>query len=578
MHGIHETLTLRALMDEPLLRNASIQARQDDLDQDVAWCLPLAIIDRSDEPLAKVLVHSDSHFDHMEPAAIESLVSDLARRNAVALAVNDPPEGHAELREAGARHRLSILSLKSGTTYERLSRLVAEKTLAHQAHVLQYGVTVHQALGEVLYRGAGLGAMAQQMSSLTGCHVFILDPGLEILADRTDAVSPFEPARVLDRLREQLFSEDSTGQLANQRGAFMADMDLGGTTAACIAAPIVLGEATYGWVVLLEPEYPPRRHDVAQHLVVAEQGATISGSEMLRLRSVEAAEERARGDFAHALLHGRFTSGHELAARAAQHGFDVAASYGVIVAQGGFDTSTTAGLEQQNALLRQVYALGSISNTMTLATAVGDMLVVIRHLGSSNLDAGEPLADQDAVSRFAHLLAEEIPIGTGSLSRLAYGRPGIGSVGVASSYRDARIALGLAQRLGLTEVCGYSELRLYAALSDMTNSRQMLSFAEDVLAPLRASSRTAESLEKIVLAYIECGANLNAAARRLNLHRNTLYHKLDQASHLLHMDLRDADALFTVWLAHRVDALERVHAEVSDDVRLSTAVRPLEDG
>jgi DNA-binding PucR family transcriptional regulator len=62
-----------------------------------------------------------------------------------------------------------------------------------------------------------------------------------------------------------------------------------------------------------------------------------------------------------------------------------------------------------------------------------------------------------------------------------------------------------------------------------------------------------------VLAYIAESGNLNAAARRIGLHRNTILYKLNRASRALNMDIRSSDAQFMVWLAHHIDTLTRVN-------------------
>ena len=67
------------------------------------------------------------------------------------------------------------------------------------------------------------------------------------------------------------------------------------------------------------------------------------------------------------------------------------------------------------------------------------------------------------------------------------------------------------------------------------------------------------SCPDLVLAYIAESGNLNAAARRLGLHRNTTLYKLDRVSRVLGMDIRSADTLFMVWLAHHIDNLVQVN-------------------
>jgi DNA-binding PucR family transcriptional regulator len=122
------------------------------------------------------------------------------------------------------------------------------------------------------------------------------------------------------------------------------------------------------------------------------------------------------------------------------------------------------------------------------------------------------------------------------------------------------MAHGLQQRLGLPPVCGYQELRVHAVLEDVAASRTGQSFATDILAPLRDPN--VGDLESAVLAYVASGGNVNAASRDLHIHRNTMLYKLDRASRLLGMDLRQADNQFAVWLAHTLDLLSNTTAEV----------------
>ena len=68
------------------------------------------------------------------------------------------------------------------------------------------------------------------------------------------------------------------------------------------------------------------------------------------------------------------------------------------------------------------------------------------------------------------------------------------------------------------------------------------------------------------MTYIESGGNLNAAARELHIHRNTMLYKLDRASRALRLDLRKAEHQFAVWLAYKLDLLAETTAAVDRDV------------
>lgn len=548
---VHGALTLRAVLEEPLLQHAPSPAGGGPAEQDlVSWALPLTAVgvDSGPDDLRGVIVHVGR--ERLDVATVEMLTA----RRACAVVIADAPDAAVV---AAARDRLALVV--SGIDFYRLNRLVAEKALAQRAHVLEYGMNVHHELSEVLYRGAGLPAMIRQVSKLSGSPTFLLDVQLNVLAYESLFAPPAaDPNEVLWHLRRLIES----GELSREQGelttTLSVDAEQGPIT--CVVCPIMLGGTTYGWVVVIELASPPARHDLAQHHAILEHGVSIIGAEMLRLRSVSEAEERARGDFAHALLHGRYTDPHELATRATFHDFDVRSTYGVIVVQGAADTGTTAGLERQGNLARWIREHAQPGGPKTMAAIVGDLLCVIREVppapgGAGGLDQADDLAE------FARDLNRDLRARTSAQLRVAHGRPGPGAGGIATSYREARVALALSVHLGLGRIAGYGNLRVYAVMSELATSASGQAFAGEVLGPLR-SREAADDLEQVVTAYIATGGNLNAVARNLDIHRNTVQYKLNRASRLLGMDLHDAENRFTFWLATRLDLLGRIQRQV----------------
>lgn len=74
--------------------------------------------------------------------------------------------------------------------------------------------------------------------------------------------------------------------------------------------------------------------------------------------------------------------------------------------------------------------------------------------------------------------------------------------------------------------------------------------------------RSSPDLLETLSAYLAEGGNVNATARMLNVHRNTMLAKLDRISRLLGMDIRVPENQFTVWLAIRLDLLDEVHSAI----------------
>ncbi|HEX5496951.1 MAG TPA: helix-turn-helix domain-containing protein [Mycobacteriales bacterium] len=564
-----DRLTVRDLLAEPKLAACQVLSGADRLDGPLTWCLPLSEAAGPDR-LDGVGVHAYTAdlLTHGRGAA--TAVRDLAARGAAALLLSGEVAGLAAAGITADTAPIPMVRLPPSAGFGLVNRVVAEKSLAQAAHALEYGVTVHRTLGELLYRGAGLPALGRQISRLSRCPAFVLGPHGEVLVyEYIGTAAVPDPSEVLRLLGETGLATapagtaehdpDPTGDPTGTTRVDVVCLALEDGPVRCVVAPIVLGRIRHGWIVVVELAEPPARHDLARHRVIAEQAVTIVGSEMLRLRSVEEAKERARGDFVHALLHGRFTDPHDLLARAGHHEFDLDGCYAVL-ALGGFGPTGPTGPNRGVELARLAGRVRPEPGVRTLTTVAGDVLVVIRQLTPGRATPAERLAE------FARALSTEAAARLGRPVRVTHGRPGTGAKGIAASYREARIALGVCERLDLHGVSGYDELRVFAVLGDIAATAAGRSFATEILAPLRTRAAAGADLQTAVIAYVEAGGNLNAAARTLSLHRNTMLYKVERASRLLGLDLRDAEARHTVWLAHRIAMLGEIQSALTHEL------------
>jgi DNA-binding PucR family transcriptional regulator len=570
------TLDVAALLAEPLLRNALL-AGQAGTGAPVEWCLPLSELEHpaaDPGPHPGAVVHA--HLTHLEGSSGADRIRRLADRKVAAVLVQNEhgaPNGPADwptilpdARAVAEMVGLPLALLPAGADYRRVSQLVATKVLAQATHVLQYSDRVHRSLGKILALGAGIPALAYGMARISAAPVMVIDlDGAELGYEAPASSSKPESApvaQVLSAHLDELLTGTDKPQTAAQQ---LPPLDVPGGIVVPIAAPVVFGRETSGLVAVLAPAESDA-HDEAQRRIVAEEGAVLIGSEMLRIRSMLEAEERIRGDFVVALVHGRFQDAHQLLARARNHGFQVEARYGVHVAMLDPPLSDDSrAVRRMQAATRAVEKLDP-DGGHTLATPVNGNLVVVRQVGiraGSSLDA---LGEQEAVREFAENLRRLVVNGLAREARVAFGRVGVGAAGVAASYREARTALALGKRVGAAPVAGYDELRIFVALRDIADSDAGRGFAADVLAPLRRPDGNAHSLEEIVLAYISESGNLNAAARRLGLHRNTMLYKLGRASRVLGLDVRSAETQFMVSLAHHIGQLVDVNEQLDAEL------------
>ncbi|WP_409332550.1 PucR family transcriptional regulator [Trujillonella humicola] len=557
-----DALTLARLLQEPALRRARIHAGRAGAVTRLDWVVPWGAA-QTDEPLSGVLVHAHAADLAEEGTTLERAAARLADRGAAALLVDGHPAGPAC---AGAAARMPLATMAETVPFAVVSRLVAELALARETHDLRYGLQVHRALAELLYRGAELSALCSQMSRMSRRPVAVFDSSGALAALEQPTPRMVEPDDLVAAFAGQAETLGASGE-PRELHPRLADIVLDGREVACTLTPIVLGGRHDGWVLLLEESDDPHPHDLAQHRVLIEQAAPIIGTEMLRLRSVQRAKEQARGDFVHGLLHGRFATLEDISARAAHYQFPVRSWFGVVVASGLTTAADVDSPARLQGIAMQAARLLPEQDRHTQAAMVGDVLVVVREAARRGT-MGTPDNAVAAIGEYAtalhRYLCQRKDQGSRPI-RVAYGRPVVGALAIPDSYREARLAHGLQGRLELAAVCGYQELRVHAVLEEVAASRTGRSFAVDVLAPLRDPA--AGELEATVLAYVAAGGNVNAAARDLHIHRNTMLYKLDRASRLLGMDLRQAENQFAVWLAHTLDLLAATGAEVDRVVR-----------
>jgi len=551
-----QPLTVARLRQERLLRDSMVLTGDETTSTPIRWCQSVRDLDEHPGELAGVVVMGDEH--DLTPLVVQQ----VAGAGAAALfARNWSPERWADPASGAG---LPVIGVPPTATVLAVAQLVARLSLAFESHILVYADSVHSALAQQLHRGAGVDALCQRIARLSDCTTAILGTDFRLIAFDQGPYGWLDPtttSNLLRDIREEIETETSRDRRQPHRTATIAG-SVGGRRLTVVSTAIDLAEQREGWVVLVDAMDPPHDHDLAQARVVAQQASTIVGTELLRVRSVERAEERARGNFVHALLHGRFSNQADLVARAAHHDFDVNARYGVVVAQGSGLIAEGDSPTRLANMAREAVRPQPTHKRRSLSAVVGDVLGVVHQVSPPQRAGKDPGVEE--LREYAEVLERRLQRYTDYPVLLTFGRPVVGALNIVDSYREARIALGLRTQLGLASVCGFSDLRVHSALLELAQAPTGRDFEEEILAPLRGAR--GGSLEDVVRAYVESGGNLNEASRRLNIHRNTMLYKLDRVGRLLGMDIREPETQFTVWLALRLSALSGTADAVSNDL------------
>nr|VTP00528.1 Purine catabolism regulatory protein [Mycobacterium riyadhense] len=537
-------LTIRRLLDESLMSGARVVSGADQLDRELTWILPLTEVPPLPNRLEAVAVYARAE----AVAGGGILLASLASRGAAVLVVDGPIS--AEVRHSGLPTGLVVIEMASRVGFAALSRLFATLTLNQEVPVMRYSMHVHALLARLFHRGAGLEILIREVCNLARNPAMVLDAGGQVVAQAGLNANDSEALTASVR-RVLATGVPAARRLTAQRCRIERVVGAGRGAWTSIAHEVKVGKAFEGWVIVLVPYAILDPQDLARHRVLTEQAAAVVGVELLRQRSVVEAEERARDDFIRALVHGAFFSDHELRARAEHHEIDPDSTFGVFVARGLLPKTVRNRAARMLRLVRYAANIFADQSVRADATAVGDVLVVVRTLR----DADEPVLSHE-MAAFAQSMCSALELRCGKAVAVAYGQPAHGAREVSDSYRDAQIASDIAHRLGRTGATSHQDLRSFTMLAEIADSEESRQLIERFVEPLRSGPNLLETLT----GYLARGGNITDAARTLNVHRNTLLNKLDRISRAIGLDIREPENQFTACLAIRLDTLAEARA------------------
>jgi DNA-binding PucR family transcriptional regulator len=159
----------------------------------------------------------------------------------------------------------------------------------------------------------------------------------------------------------------------------------------------------------------------------------------------------------------------------------------------------------------------------------------------------------------ADLVGATIAGGVAAPATVAAAGPASGTEGIAGAYEEAqrchRVLLALG-RVGETATA--ASLGVYAALFNHAGRDDLERFVQTTIGPVAAyDEERGSDLIGTLEAYFESGGNVTRTARKLHLHANTLYQRLERIRALLPRSLDDAEAALHMHLALRIRRLER---------------------
>jgi len=453
--------------------------------------------------------------------------------------------------ELAAMERLAnqaALALRLTLLVEGQHRTIAQlrqsnDQLETQRSVLERAHQIHLRLTDAVMAGADFQSVAQILAGLVGRPSAVVDAHGALLAT-SEPPPDVDLAAVFAAQLEPL---EAPSRARRGRGAHHepARQEPAGRV---LVGPIHIGSEALGHVLVEEGQETSRDLDVR----AIEHAATVLAVHIAKERVARATEERLSSEFLLDLLTGR-DSPQRLAERAEHYGLALANEHHVLVAaispgpqHPATDESTLAEAERRGALARRVLAetlREQLPGTLLGGTG-DDITAVIPTAGLPDAPAALHSALGDCRRRIEQLApGVRLSVGIGSAAQ----HPAAFIV----SHREAHQCVDALRRLDREgETIATSELGVLGLFLDSNRPEQLVALGRNVLGPaLDRDAERGSALVSTLETYFDHSCDVQACARELFIHPNTVKYRLGRLEALCGLDLRDPDDLLKATIA-----------------------------
>jgi sugar diacid utilization regulator len=401
--------------------------------------------------------------------------------------------------------------------------------LQTQNAALRQLVSIHDRLGALVLQGADVGAVTRMLSDLVGRRALLLDALLQVIA-MAPASDSFEWSPRQGYVRAVLAT------LARERRPLrVPPMPDFGVAASCVLAPVALGDAILGYLALLAEGGEPVGPGDDLDLQIVQHAANVYALSMMRERMAAEVARQLKDELFEGLLSGRPQDEQVARERAMRLGYSPEVLYRVLV----LTTPSLSGedrpevLAQRRRLLESLAELTGRYSPEAFATLREDELVVLMPEADDARGLGQALVRQ------ALALAPDWRVGVG------VGGPVSSALAIASSYAQARRALDVSQRFypaGHGDCVFFEDLGLYRLLFHVSDPSELRGFTEQVLgALLEYDQRHNADLVLTLGAFLDNNGNMQATARFLNLHVNSVAYRMQRIQTIASLDFERSE-------------------------------------
>lgn len=476
-----------------------------------------------------------------DAAAQIRLVTELGLRSVAALAVKQlyvrqPP---AEMLAEADRLDLPIIALPDEISYSEVMQPIFAAIVHNQAAVLQRQHEVYRAMIKAVLEQRGLPALALNLAELIGNPVAICDVEHRVLAW---AVPPGSTETPLDEGTLQALCAARarpTGSLVSTAGALhrRETVAAAGQRQSRVVTPVAVGGRVYGEVVVVETARAVGDLD----LIALDSAATVIALEFTNRRALLEVERRYRNEFLAALLSGEPGADAALLQRARSFGLDLGRPHFVLALRA---TPSPDEVDVRHLLDRVYETVSAEAGEAGLVGEIDQHTVVVRPL------TGRQDARAQALELAERLVARLAALGDRLRVTAGASTARTGVEGVRSSYREARRAAAIAERVwGQGRAVHHDDLGVYQILDAVASAEGIDRFLEGIrrLAEYDRARRT--ELVATLEAFFAENGSIRRVSEALYLHYNTVLYRLDRIQRITGMDLRQADSRLHLQIA-----------------------------
>ncbi len=406
-----------------------------------------------------------------------------------------------------------------------LERSSLQSRLEDQVADLRRSEEIHRCFTELSLAGGGIGSICAEIARQAGAQVGLYDDEGTRITSTAEAVD--------------------TLPVALTPGGPDVDDDVDSD----LVLPVRAGSETLAWLVVADASAPdPVRRRSLEH------GVTVLALELSRERAAAEAERRLRGDLMEELMARRLSDedAERLVDQAARLGYRLRRRMWVVVIEPD-DPPAAEALGARTSAGRLVRTLSAEADArhpgVMVVERAGSLVLLVP------LPAGAEQVERTALA--AVTTAGRMTAGA-SFSCGVSGEHG-GPAMLHDLAEQARLAIRVGRRLQrVGEVNSYRRLGAERLLLALGIGTHLTEFVDEWLGPLErqeARGRGAAPLIETLDALTSTSWSPRAAARRLNVHVNTLLYRIQRARELTQRDLDDPDVRLAMALALRARTL-----------------------